>query len=203
MSPSASLCLHLNPASYFRLATALENLKNYKKAVDTLTMGLAVEPRNKDLITMKTKLEEKLREQKSQTLQDQAEALRKSGDIPGAFRLLEQARAVDAGNPSVQRLFDQVKVQYDKYEKSRKMGLSPLARIKEQGDDKYKNGMFEEVKKLREPSHPSSSHSFSSAVAHIAHIPPLTVFNRVSGYQPLLQVHRPGAQQPRQRRYDG
>jgi stress-induced-phosphoprotein 1 len=32
---------------YFRAATALENLKNYKKAVETLTMGLAIEPRNK------------------------------------------------------------------------------------------------------------------------------------------------------------
>ena len=34
---------------------------------------------------------------------------------------------------------------YDKTEKSRKMGLSPLERIKEQGDDKYKNGMFEDA----------------------------------------------------------
>eukprot|EP01083_Nonionella_stella_P135156 411091_1 len=50
---------------YFRAATALENLKNYKKAVETLTMGLAIEPRNKDLLSMKSQLEEKLRSQKS------------------------------------------------------------------------------------------------------------------------------------------
>lgn len=130
---------------YFRLATALENLKNYKKAVDALTMGLAVEPRNKDLLSMKAKLEEQLRLQKSQALQEQAQALQKSGDIAGAFRALEAARAVDSSNEKLQAQFDQVKAQYDKYEKSRKMGLSPLERLKEQGDDKYKVGMFEEA----------------------------------------------------------
>lgn len=130
---------------YFRLATALDKMKNYKKAVDTLVMGLAVEPRNKDLLSMKADLEEKLREQKSEQLQEQAQAAQKSGDIPGAFRLLEQARAIDAGNAGLQSMFEKVKVQYEKYEKSRKMGLSPLERIKEQGDEKYKAGMFEEA----------------------------------------------------------
>mmetsp|Transcript_35060 Transcript_35060/g.79191 ORF Transcript_35060/g.79191 Transcript_35060/m.79191 type:complete len:226 (+) Transcript_35060:401-1078(+) len=108
-------------------------------------MGLAVEPRNKDLISMKAKLEEKLRTQKSQALQEQAQALEKSGDIAGAFRALEAARAVDSTNASLQAHFDQVKAKYDKHEKSRKMGLSPLERIKEQGDEKYKAGMFEEA----------------------------------------------------------
>merc|ERR1712054_576532 len=51
---------------------------------------------------------------------------------------LEAARAVDSGNSSLQQ-------QFEKAEKSRKMGLSPLERIKEQGDDKYKNGMFEDA----------------------------------------------------------
>jgi stress-induced-phosphoprotein 1 len=130
---------------YFRLATAQESMSNYKKAVETLALGLAVEPRNKDLVTMKSKLEEKLRLQKSQTLQEQAEELQKSGDIAGAFRALEQARAVDAANVQLQAQFDKVKVLYEKAEKSRKSGLSPLEKIKEQGDDKYKNGMFEEA----------------------------------------------------------
>lgn len=141
-------CIRVNKKfikGYFRLATALENSGNFKKAVDTLTMGLAVEPRNKDLNTMKSKLEEKLRSQKSQTLQEQAQALLKSGDVPGAFRALESARAVDSKNAALQAQFEQVKAQYEKHEKSRKMGLSPLERIKEQGDEKYKAGMFEDA----------------------------------------------------------
>ena len=127
---------------YFRLATAQENMSDFKKAVETVTMGLAVEPRNKDLLAMKSRYEEQLRTQKSQSLQEQAQALQKAGDIAGAFKALEAARAVDSGNSSLQQQFEQVKQMYEKAEKSRKMGLSPLERIKEQGDEKYKNGMF-------------------------------------------------------------
>lgn len=130
---------------YFRHATALENMKNYKKAAETLTMGLAVDPRNKDLVTHKAKIDELLRGQKSQALQDQADSLQKSGDIAGAFRALEQARAVDAGNQSLQAQFEKVKVLFDKAEKARKQGLSGIERLKEEGDEKYKNGMFEEA----------------------------------------------------------
>jgi len=130
---------------YFRLATAQENMSDFKKAVETVTMGLAVEPRNKDLLAMKSRYEEQLRMQKSQSLQEQAQALQKAGDIAGAFKALEAARAVDSGNSSLQQQFEQVKQMYEKAEKSRKMGLSPLERIKEQGDEKYKNGMFEEA----------------------------------------------------------
>jgi len=108
-------------------------------------MGLAVEPRNKDLIAMKTRIDNLARAQKSQTLQEQAQALQKSGDIAGAYRALEQARAVDADNSVLQQQFTKVKAEYDKFEKSRKMGLSPLESMKEQGDEKYKNGMFEEA----------------------------------------------------------
>lgn len=130
---------------YFRLATAQENLKDFKKGLETITMGLAVEPRNKDLLSMKSRYEEELRVQKSSNLRQQAQQLQKSGDIAGAFKALESARAVDSGNTELQKEFEQVKQMYDKTEKSRKMGLSPLERIKEQGDDKYKNGMFEDA----------------------------------------------------------
>jgi stress-induced-phosphoprotein 1 len=141
-------CIRANKAfikGYFRAVTGLENLKNYKKASETLTMGLAVEPRNKDLLAMKARIDELARAQKSQTLQEQAQALQKAGDIAGAFRALEQARAVDADNAALQQQFTKVKAEFEKFEKGRKMGLSPLEAIKEQGDDKYKNGMFEEA----------------------------------------------------------
>jgi stress-induced-phosphoprotein 1 len=94
---------------------------------------------------MKAQLDEKLREQKSQALQDQAAALEQSGDIAGAFRALEQARACDSSNEALQRKFDKVKAAFDKAEKSRKASLSPIEKLKEQGDEKYKNGMFEEA----------------------------------------------------------
>ena len=134
---------------YFRLATAQEKLGDFKKGLETVTMALAAgDQKHKDMQTiksMKSTFEEKLRLQKSQSLQEQAQMLQKSGDIAGAFKALEAARAVDSGNEALQAQFEQVKQMYEKAEKSRKMGLSPLERMKEQGDDKYKNGMFEEA----------------------------------------------------------
>merc|ERR1712023_254735 len=91
---------------------------------------------------------ESLRQEKSKALQDSADRLLQAGDIPAAFKALESARAVDSSNSSLQTKFEQVRAQYEAFEKARKSGLGPLERLKEQGDDKYKSGMFEEAIEL-------------------------------------------------------
>ena len=64
--------------------------------------GLAQEPRNKDLLSMKTRIDGLIRREKSALLQEKASALEASGDIAGAFKALEGARAVDAENATLQ-----------------------------------------------------------------------------------------------------
>lgn len=130
---------------YFRKATAQEALADYKGASDTIVQGLAQEPRNKDLLSMKTRIDGLIRREKSALLQEKASALEASGDIAGAFKALEGARAVDAENATLQAKFEAVKAQYEAAEKARRSGLSAFERKKEAGDDKYKAGMFEEA----------------------------------------------------------
>lgn len=144
-------CVRVNKnfiKGYFRLATAQENLELWQKASETLTMGLAVEPRNKDLLAMKSRVDERIRLEKSKSLQESAEKMLKSGDVAGAYKALDAARAVDSGNQQLQRTFERVQAQYEAAEKSRRSGLSPTERLKEQGDDRYKAGMFEEAIEL-------------------------------------------------------
>jgi len=122
-----------------------EALADYKGASDTIVQGLAQEPRNKDLLSMKTRIDGLIRREKSALLQEKASALEASGDIAGAFKALEGARAVDAENATLQAKFEAVKAQYEAAEKARRSGLSAFERKKEAGDDKYKAGMFEEA----------------------------------------------------------
>jgi len=143
-----SSCIKANKTfikGYFRLATAQEKLNQLTKAVETLVMGLAVEPRNKDLVAMKSRLEELIRQEKSSALQQAADKMLGAGDVAGAFRALEQARAVDSGNSTLQSKFERVKAQFEASEKARRANLTPVERLKEQGDDKYKAGMFEDA----------------------------------------------------------
>jgi len=141
-------CIKVNKQfikGYFRRATAQEALNDYKGATDTIIQGLAVEPRNKDLLSMKTRIDGLVRREKSALLQEKASTLESQGDIAGAFKALEAARAVDSGNETLQAKFEQVKSQYEAAEKARRSGLSAFERTKEAGDDKYKAGMFEEA----------------------------------------------------------
>mmetsp|Transcript_23807 Transcript_23807/g.49261 ORF Transcript_23807/g.49261 Transcript_23807/m.49261 type:complete len:322 (-) Transcript_23807:283-1248(-) len=130
---------------YFRKATAQEALNELKGASDTIIQGLAVEPRNKDLLAMKTRIDGLARREKSELLQQRASACEAAGDLAGAFKALESARAVEAENTTLQAKFEQVKAQYERSEKARRSGLSNFEKKKEAGDDKYKSGMFEEA----------------------------------------------------------
>ena len=116
-------------------------MSDFKKAVETVTMGLAVEPRNKDLLAMKSRCGQLRRAVQSLRRAQALQGRRYSGCIQG----IGSGPRSRLGNSSLQQQFEQVKQMYEKAEKSRKMGLSPLERIKEQGDEKYKNGMFEEA----------------------------------------------------------
>lgn len=144
-------CVRVNKQfikGYFRLATAQEKLGQLQKATDTLTMGLAIDPRHKDLVAMKARIDECMRQEKSKALQEAADRYLQAGDVPAAFKALESARAVDSSNKSLQSKFEKVRTQYEAFEKSRKSNLGPLERLKEQGDEKYKTGMFEEAIEL-------------------------------------------------------
>jgi len=141
-------CIRVNKSfvkGYFRKATAEESLKQYQEGVNSCIQGLAIDPRNKDLLAMKTRMEGSLRAEKSAAFQERASALESQGDIAGAFKALESARAVDSGNTSLQAKYTQVKARYEAAEKSRRSGLSTFEKKKEAGDDKYKAGMFEEA----------------------------------------------------------
>lgn len=142
------LCIQANKhfiKGYFRLATALEKMSMFDKVTETLKMGLAIEPQNKDLLAMENRVKNILREEKSAKLQAQAAQYEQAGEWDKCFKTLESARKIDAGNQVLQDKFAQVKVKYERAEKQRVANLDRTEGLKEQGDAKYKEGMFEEA----------------------------------------------------------
>lgn len=130
---------------YFRLATALEKLERHTEVTDTLKMGLAIEPQNKDLLSMENRIKNILREAKSAKLQEQAAAYEAAGDWVKCYQVLENARKIDAGNQRLQAKFAEIRTKYERSEKQRVSNLDRTEALKEQGDGKYKDGMFEEA----------------------------------------------------------
>jgi hypothetical protein len=61
-----------------------------------------------------------------------------TGDIPGAFKTLELASRLDAGNPDIVRMMSKVKPKFEQLESKRKRGLSSTELFKERGDQSYK-----------------------------------------------------------------
>lgn len=141
-------CIKINKTfikGYHRLATALVSAGKYQLAKEALVSGLAVEPRNKDLLDMRSNCEEQIRLARSQDLMAAAQQKEKEGDISGAFKFLEEARKIDSKNSTLQREYERVSAAFERAEKQRKASLSGPARIKESADEKYKGGMFEEA----------------------------------------------------------
>merc|ERR1712048_388083 len=61
----------------------------------------------------------------------------------GAYKTLELASRLDAGNPDIQRMISRVKPKYERMEARRKAGLSTTESYKEKGDEAYKAANFE------------------------------------------------------------
>lgn len=66
-----------------------------------------------------------------------------ANDYASAFKTLESASRLDAGNPDIERMMSKVRPKWEAMEKARKSQLSPTERFKEQGDEAYKKADFE------------------------------------------------------------
>ena len=128
---------------YFRLATALKAKNDLEGCIKALESGLAVDSANADLKKMKKDLTELQRGEQVASFCRKAEDQMQSGDIPGAFKTLELASRLDAGNPDIERMMSRVKPKFERMEANRKSSLSSDEVHKERGDDAYKAANFE------------------------------------------------------------
>lgn len=130
---------------YFRLATALKNLNDLPGCIKTLESGLAIQSTNPDLKRMKKEVTELQRADQVAGYCRKADEQMQSGDISGAFKTLELASRLDAGNADIVRMMSKVKPKYEAMEAKRKRGLSSTALHKEKGDEAYKAANFEDA----------------------------------------------------------
>jgi len=128
---------------YFRLATALKNLNDLAGCIKTLESGLAIQSTNPDLKKMKKDVTELQRAEQVASYCGKAEEQMQQGDIAGAFKTLELASRIDAGNQDIVRMMSRVKPKYEAMEAKRKRGLSNTELYKEKGDEAYKAANFE------------------------------------------------------------
>jgi len=186
---------------YFRLATAMKNLKNMAECIKTLESGLGVDSSNSDLKKMKKEVVEMQvsflfvlslnstpyslthspppsspfsfpfspttqhnttqhnttqhnttqhntqhntqRNDQSRNFCSKAQEQMQNGDIAAAFKTLEAASKIDAGNSEVQNMMSKVRPKWEAQEASRKSGLSSTEKLKEAGDERYKGADFE------------------------------------------------------------
>lgn len=128
---------------YFRLAVAHKNLSDLPNTIKALESGLAIDASNKDLKGMKKEIVELQRAEQVAAYYTTASQQHKANDIGGAYKTLELARRLDAGNADVEKLWKIVEPAYAKQEQARKKNLSPTEQLKEQGDELYKAANFE------------------------------------------------------------
>uniref|UniRef100_A0A7S1BD40 Uncharacterized protein n=1 Tax=Corethron hystrix TaxID=216773 RepID=A0A7S1BD40_9STRA len=143
---AASNCIKTNKTflkGYFRLATAQQALKDHAGAQKTLEEGLVYDANNKDLKKMKADLVEKQRADKVSSYCRKADEQMANGDIPGAYKTLELASRLGAGNVEIERMMSKVRPRYEAIERKRKAGLSGTEGLKEKGDEAYKAAQFE------------------------------------------------------------
>lgn len=130
---------------YFRLAVAQKNLNQLEECIKTLDTGLAVNASNADLKNMKKEVNTLYRAEQVANYCATAERQYKANDIAAAYKTLDLASRLDAGNPDIKRLQNLVNPKYEAMEKQRKKNLSGPELHKEKGDDLYKNAKFEEA----------------------------------------------------------
>jgi len=134
---------------YFRLATAQKNLNDLAGAIKSLEGGLAIDSSNADLKKMKKDIVELQRAEQVAIYCKKAEEQMQSGDIAGAYKTLELASRLDAGNASIEKMMSKVKPKYEAMENRRKAGLSSTELHKEKGDEAYKVILFPRLDEFR------------------------------------------------------
>jgi len=87
---------------------------------------------------MKKEVIELQRNEHVATYRHIAEEQMKSNDFSGAYKTLQLASRLDAGNPDIQNMMSRVKPKFERMEAKRKAGLSTTELHKEKGDDAYK-----------------------------------------------------------------
>eukprot|EP00567_Pseudictyota_dubia_P001379 CAMPEP_0197465236 /NCGR_PEP_ID=MMETSP1175-20131217/64434_1 /TAXON_ID=1003142 /ORGANISM="Triceratium dubium, Strain CCMP147" /LENGTH=323 /DNA_ID=CAMNT_0043001243 /DNA_START=1157 /DNA_END=2128 /DNA_ORIENTATION=+ len=148
MADAARSCIKADKnfvKGYFRLATAQKNLNDLAGCVKTLESGLAVQSSNPDLKKMKKDVQELQRGEQVASYCRKAEEQMQGNDIPGAYKTLELASRLDAGNPDIERMMSKVRPKFEAMEAQRKAGLSATESYKEKGDEAYKAAKFEEA----------------------------------------------------------
>jgi stress-induced-phosphoprotein 1 len=146
MSDAARNCIKADRnfvKGYFRLATAQRATGDLAGCVKTLESGLAVDSANPDLKQMKKDIVEQQRNEQVKSHCDRAGELLQNGDIAGAYKQLELASRLDAGNPAIDSMMKKVKPKHEQLESRRKANLSSDELYKERGDEAYKNAQFE------------------------------------------------------------
>jgi len=128
---------------YFRLAQALKNMNELAESIKAIESGLAISSSNPDLKRMKKELTELQRGEQVATYCRTADEQMQNGDIAAAYKTLELASRIDAGNADIDRMMSRVKPKYDALEARRKAGLSSTELYKEKGDEAYKAANFE------------------------------------------------------------
>ena len=148
MAEAARSCIKADRSfvkGYFRLATAQKNINDLAGCIKTLESGLAVQSSNPDLKRMKKDVTELQRGDQVAGYCRKAEEQMQSNDISGAYKTLELASRLDAGNPDIDRMMRRVKPKYEAMESRRKAGLTSTETFKEKGDEAYKSAKFEEA----------------------------------------------------------
>jgi len=146
MAEASRACIKADKSfvkGYFRLATAQKKLNDLQGCIKTLESGLSINASNRDLKSMKKEVIELQRNKQVAKYCCRAEEQMQSNDISGAYKTLELASRLDAGNPDIQRMISRVKPKFEKMEARRKAGLSVTESHKEKGDDAYKAANFE------------------------------------------------------------
>jgi len=141
MAESARACISADKTfvkGYFRLATAQKGLDDLTGCIKTLESGLGLSSSNPDLKRMKKEITELQRGEQVSNYCRKAEEQMQTGDIPGAFKTLELASRLDAGNPDIERMMSKVGPKFKALEARRKSGLSSTEAHKERGDEAYK-----------------------------------------------------------------
>lgn len=128
---------------YFRLALALQSLKDFDGASEAVKRGLGIDSANADLKRMSREIDESIRMKKVDAAIEQAETQLSNQDAQAAYKTCDNALRLDPTNDALARLMGRIRPQYERAEKNRLAGLDKKERMKEEGDTKFKNADFE------------------------------------------------------------
>jgi tetratricopeptide (TPR) repeat protein len=133
---------------YFRQGLALQNLGNLDGALEAVKRGLGIDSQNADLKKMSREIEEAQRQKKVESYLVSSEMLLKDNDVSGSFKSCDAGLRLDPENKGLNALMARLKPLHERHEKHRVSNMDPKERLKEEGDNLFKNAKFEEAIKV-------------------------------------------------------